>query len=431
MSQRLRFAVGSCLSLLFVLLFAASASAGTPRETALYSFSYGADGSTPISNVIFDSTGNLYGTTSGGGSSTQCELGSGCGTIFMLAPPSGANKTWTETVLYSFQGQASNDGSAPETGLVFDKTGSLYGTTASGGTFNDGTVFKLTPPATQGGAWTETVLYSFQGGSDGIGPTSEVIFDVKGSLYGTTPYGGSSGYGTVFKLAPPVTGTAWTETILHTFGGQTVNDGSLPFGGLVIRDTVLYGTTAGGGLSTEGGSAGTVFKLTPPVKQGQPWTETILHSFIPGHGDGCATSPGLIFDKSGALYGTTQLCGSASLGTAFKLTPSTGGSWTESILFNFMGGAGGSYPSNPLIFDTKGNLYSTAAAGSATPGVVYELSPPAVSGGAWTETILWTFTGGNDGNSPQAGLAIRNGMFYGTTFSGGTNGDGTVFRVTN
>ena len=133
--------------LFFVLLLAASAFAATAGETVLYSFAGGNSGSNPYAGLVADAAGNLYGTTGGGGSSTKCSLGSGCGTVFMLAPPSGTTTTWTETVLYNFQGATVKDGSGPQAGLIFDAKGALYGTTSSGGASGDGTVFKLTPAA--------------------------------------------------------------------------------------------------------------------------------------------------------------------------------------------------------------------------------------------------------------------------------------------
>ena len=408
--------------LFFVLLLAASAFAATAGETVLYSFAGGNSGSNPYAGLVADAAGNLYGTTGGGGSSTKCSLGSGCGTVFMLAPPSGTTTTWTETVLYNFQGATVKDGSGPQAGLIFDAKGALYGTTSSGGASGDGTVFKLTPPATQGGAWTETVLHSFKGGTDGSNPASALIFDTKGALYGTTPVGGANNFGIAFKLLPPTTGTTWAETILYTFKGLT--DGGKPYAALVLKGNNVYGTTLDGGLSSEGA----IFELTAPTKVGSSWTETVLYSFTGGP-DGGKPYAGLILDKAGNLYSTTGLGGAGGFGTVFKLTaPKTGTTWTESVLYSFGGGPDGSYARSGLAFDTKGNLYGTTGVGTGNSGVVFELTPPK-SGTVWPEAVLWTFSGGLDGGDATAGLVMIGSNLYGTTSLGGQYGKGTVFEV--
>jgi uncharacterized repeat protein (TIGR03803 family) len=410
------------LPLLIVVLFAASALATTPTETVLYSFPGGASGSNPYAGLVLDSKGNLYGTTGGGGSSTQCDLGSGCGTVFMLTPPTGTSTTWTETVLYNFQGATSKDGSGPQSGLVFDAKGALYGTTSTGGASGYGTAFKLTPPATSGGTWTETVLHSFKGGTDGSNPASALIFDTKGALYGTTPVGGANSFGIAFKLTPPTTGTTWVETILYTFKGLT--DGGKSYSALVLKGNNVYGTTLDGGSSSEG----TVFELTAPTKQGLPWTESVLYNFTGGQ-DGGKPYAALIFDAKGALYGTTGLGGNGGYGAVFKLTPPTTGTvWTESVLYNFGGGPDGSYARCGLVFDTRGNLYSTTGVGTNNSGVVFQLIPPKI-GTLWTEEVLWTFTGGTDGGDTTAGLTMKGTTLYGTTSLGGQSGKGTVFST--
>jgi hypothetical protein len=247
-------------------------------------------------------------------------------------------------VLYTFAG--GSDGANPDAGLIFDASGSLYGTTVFGGplgcaylSFNlgCGVVFKLTPPTISGGAWTETVLHSFTGGSDGANPFAGLIFDASGALYGTTAQGGNTattgdgiGGGTVFKLAPSaIAGGAWTETVLYSFCSRTgCSDGANPFAGLIFDASgALYGTTAQGGGGTPFG--GTVFKLTPPALLGGAWTESVLHSFTSGS-DGDLPWAALIFDASGALYGTTRLGGGGpscfglndGCGTVFEITGS-------------------------------------------------------------------------------------------------------------
>jgi len=304
--------------------------------------------------------------------------------------------------------------------LVFDKTGALYGTTASGGTYGYGTVFKLTPPAQPGGTWTETVLYSFAGGTDGSNPASGVIFD-GAALCGTTPAGGSSNFGAVFKL---VKGSkAWKESILYNFTGRS--DGGKPYGALLLKAGALYGTTLDGGPSSQG----EVFELTPPAKAGGAWTESVVYGFT-GGSDGGKPYASLILGKAGVLYGTTGLGGLGGYGTVFKLTPKTGGLWTESVLYSFGGGPDGAYARYGVVTDTAGNLYGTTGVGPTNSGVVFKLTPPAKAGGAWTESVLWSFTGGSDGGDTTAGLALSGGMLYGTTSLGGQYGKGTLFSVT-
>jgi uncharacterized repeat protein (TIGR03803 family) len=226
--------------------------------------------------------------------------------VFKLTPPA-TGQTWTETMLYKFCSLPScSDGAAPAAGLIFDPTGTvLYGTTEiGGGPADGGTVFQLTPPVAPQTQWTETVLYSFQGGADGFDPTASLIFDSAGTvLYGTTLQGGGpSNGGTVFQLTPPVAPqTKWTKTTLYSFQGGT--DGLYPSRLILDATGALYGATQNGGINCEG----TVFKLAPPVAPQTQWTETVLYRFgaQAGTADGISPSGGLIFDSSGALYGTT------------------------------------------------------------------------------------------------------------------------------
>ncbi len=221
----------------------------------LYSFPGGSGGGYPFAGLIFDSAGNLYGTTRYDGSS-------GWGVVFELTPR--ANDQWVETVLYSFTGGA--DGSTPYAGLIFDGAGNIYGTTSAGGNLtctylpdSCGVVFELTPSAS--GPWIETILYSFTGGSDGANPNAGLIFDSGGNLYGTTLYGGNQNNdGVVFALTPSASGQ-WTETVLQAFTGG--NDGARPYDGLILDSANnLYGTAFAGGSA----SSGVVFELTPPAK---------------------------------------------------------------------------------------------------------------------------------------------------------------------
>jgi len=343
----------------------------------------------------------------------------------------------TETTLYSFM-QFNGDGNYPEAGLVADSEGALYGTTFFGG-HSAGVVYKMTPPANLGGAWTETVIYSFSGASGELAYCNLVINNQTGTLYGTTAGGGLYGAGVVFELTPPAqSGGAWTETVLHNFTG--LGDGGSPYAG-VITDTQgrLYGTAWNGGRN----HVGAVYRLSPPSQSGGAWREEVLYSFAAhtGGSDGAGPSGGLVMDNSGALYGTTALGGGPdNRGIAFKLTPPTSGvgPWSETILHTFTGGSDGGPSVASLIIDNSGALYGvTKQGGTGAPqcyrgcGTVFQLVPPSTLGGAWTENVLYAFADGKDGLDPEAGLTFDGtGGVYGTTFAGGEHLGGTVFDLT-
>jgi uncharacterized repeat protein (TIGR03803 family) len=419
----------------------------TSPEQVLYAFQGGSDGAYPTGNLIFDSTGNLYGVTGSGGAggSGNCSSeygGPGCGTVYELSP--SATGGWTKTTLYAFQPQ--NDGAFPAAGLIFDGAGNLYGTTYRGGTGTCqpdgcGTVFELSPNGS--GGWAETVLYSFQGGStDGNGPWA-LIFDRSGNLYGTT-FGGGTGNpsecgvyqecGTVFELSPNGSG-GWAEKIIYNFQGKS--DGAYPSPGLAFDASGnLYGTASQGGDSY----GGTAFKLSPIGGGG--WSETTLHAFSVNGSDGYQPETGVIFDVSGNLWGTTfqgestGLCKSSpwegSCGTVFELTPNGSGGWTESLPFDFpTDGSAGANPSG-VIFDRSGNLYGTTPYGadascdfgeSLCPGLVFELSPAA--SGTLAQTFLYAFQGGSDGMTPDSGVVLdQAGHLYGVAAGGAGIGCG-------
>jgi uncharacterized repeat protein (TIGR03803 family) len=372
----------------------------------------------PAAPLIFDASGNLYGTTEYGGT-----VG---GVVFELTP--NAQGTWSESVLYNFAG--GTDGSAPKAPLIFDSAGNLYGTTYRGGEFSGGggTVFELKPNGN--GTWSENVLHSFGATStDGLYPTGGVILDPAGNLYGMTFVGGNTGCysrtgcGIVFQLAPS-SGGQWTEAILHTFSGG--NDGGNPYAGL-IRDQAgnMYGTTAYGGSA----NIGAVFSLSQATGGG--WTENTIY-WLPGN-DGDGPAGNLIADSAGNYYGTVS--GGLYLnGAIFKLSPKSGGGWATSLIYSFKGVPDGAGPVNSLVFDTKGNLYGTTAGGGTTAGVcsnwggcgtVFKLALS--TGGKWTESVLHSFTGGADGIFPYTGLTFSGGNLFGGTFSGGGNGTGCSY----
>jgi uncharacterized repeat protein (TIGR03803 family) len=307
----------------------------------------------------------------------------------------------TETVLYSFAG-GSSDGASPAAGLIQGSDGNFYGTTDAGGAGGFGTVFKITP----GG--TETVLHSFTANSDGAEPEASLIQGSDGTFYGTTDIGGTSGDGTVFSIT-----SAGTETVLHPFAGSS-SDGSRPATGLIQgSDGNFYGTTDAGGVNADG----TVFRITPSG------TETVLYSFAGGSSDGSHPEGGLIQGSDGNFYGTTDAGGANGDGTVFKITPSG----TETLLYSFAGGSSdGSNPTAGLIQGSDGNLYGTTFLGGANGhGTVFKITP------SGTETVLHSFAGGfSDGESPEASLIQgSDGNLYGTTLDGGFSSVGTVFKV--
>jgi len=407
------------------IITAAGTAWSAPVETILHSFTAKADGGFPHAGLITDASGALYGTNTSGGTGPA-------GVVFKLTPPTAGQTAWTETVLYNFTGGA--DGGGVYANLMMDKSGALYGTTITGGTNGVGLVFKLTPPAAGGTAWTQTVLYAFSGGADGSIPESVLTEDSTGALYGSTTLGGANGVGTIFKLTPPAAGaTAWTETVLHSFTAAT--DGGVPFGNLLMdKAGALYGTAAGLGPHDNG----TVFKLSPPVNAGSAWKLHLLHVFLGGLNGGFPEA-GLITDSTGALYGTTA-GGGTSHGTVFKLTPQANGDgpWVPTILWRF-GGAGldGNGPWASVSEDASGALYGTTLAAGPSPlGSVFKLTPPASGGSTWTETALVRFTKGEGGQFPYSNILVgAGGTLYGTTYGSvnqttGKPFPGTVFQIT-
>jgi uncharacterized repeat protein (TIGR03803 family) len=393
-------------------------------------------------SVLYSFTGGTdgdapYGTLlrdSAGDFYTTTSAGAnGAGSVFKLAPASGG--TWKGTALYDFPVVAT-EGTAPYAGLIADSAGNYYGTATTGGTYSAGTVYELSPNGT---AWKETILYNFTGtNGDGADPLGNLVLDAEGNLYGTTELGGvfSSSYcnnvnaeqcGTVFKLSPNGNGT-YTESILHIFTGAN-GDGANPPAGLIIDSNGnLYGTTKFGGI--HGG--GTAFELTP--SSGGTWTETILASFGNGPTDAWAPSGPLTRDSAGNLYGTSDSSENSNYPAVFRLAPS-GSGYTESVLFSFSTQNSGFYPEGGVILDSEGNLYGTASRGGIDEGgLVYKLTP---SSGTWTQTIVYNFTGVNgDGWSPDAALTFDvYGNLYGTTVYGGIYngacviGCGTVFEL--
>jgi len=409
---RSRFVSRIVLTFAFVfgLAVVATQSAQAQTFSVLYNFAGGpSDGTGPYGGLLRDKAGNLYGTTSSGGSSFFH------GTVFKV------DTTGTETVLYNFCSEGGGyctDGSLPFSDLLQDAAGNLYGTTYDGGEdpygycayqgrTGCGVVFKVDTTG------NETVLYDFVGGStDGCFPMGGLIRDKGGNLYGTTSRCGPSNNGTVFELSE-----SGTEIVLHSFAGSP-SDGAFPSLTSLLMDAKgnIYGATYYGGAY--GGDSGTVYKLS---KTG---TLTILHSF--GRtGDGCNVYGTPAMDRKGNLYGTTEFCGSSERGTVWKLTKNG----KETVLHNFTG-SDGAFPSASVVMDAKGNLYGDTPEDTSGLGTVYKLNTKGKL------TVLHNFSV-LDGAGPARGL-LRDakGNLYGTAVGGGNShncngsGCGTVWKLT-
>jgi uncharacterized repeat protein (TIGR03803 family) len=336
--------------------------------------------------------------------------------IHLLVVPRPA-QAQTESVLYSFCSQANcADGYQPYTGLIVDREGNLYGTTLWGGATGWGTVFEISSTG------EETVLYSFcsqANCADGAEPSSGLIKDAQGRLYGTTEDGGSNNWGTVFELSAPIkSGAAWTEKVLYRFSNP--EDGIGPIGGVIgDREGNLYGITAGGGTA----GLGTIFKLTPSGE------ESVLYSFGSHPHDGYQSSGGLVMDKEDNLYGTTAYGGQFGDGIVFKV--STAGQ--ETVVYNFCSQtecADGQWPFAGLLIDERGDLYGTTYLGGNTNsctccgcGTIFRITTTGKE-----RVFQFTNTGGQE---PQAPVIAHNGDLYGTTSIGGINGQGTVYKVSS
>jgi uncharacterized repeat protein (TIGR03803 family) len=252
-----------------------------------------------MAGLTFDASGNLYGTTQFGGIVTD---GCPCGTIFELSPPGSQGGVWTETILYVFQGGF--DASEPLGGVTFDQRGNLYGTTSIGGTNGTGTIFELSPPTVEGDPWSEIVLHDFVN-HDGSEPQAGLTLAANGAFFGTARQGGLKGQGTVFRLMP-IPGGIWQFGTVHSFNGT---DGAGPLAAPTFRSAnAIYGTTAGGGA--EGG--GVVFQIS---SSGGTVIYTVLYSLDED------SHPGARLNLyKNALYGTTDAGGYKNHGTVFRLT---------------------------------------------------------------------------------------------------------------
>ena len=431
------------LAAAFVLAPVAFASRGETADAthafeSLYSFASQLSNlpSQPAGGLIFGPKGSFYGVTSYGGAPEY-------GTVFELQESNG---TWQANALYAF-GTNEGDGLRPENTVAMGADGTLYGTTTVGGTYSHGTIYALSPPHAPGGGWTETTLYNFGNGSDGQYPSSGVVVDSNGVLYGVTVWGGTDGVGIAYALAPPVRhGGAWTETVLHNFTGSLKGpsaDGAWPYGNLTIASSGrILGTTYYGGSGNCPYTCGVVFELKPG--KGQDWSEKIAYNFQGQPSDGEAPFSGVTMGADGTLYGTTYKGGTYNdcllgCGIVFALKPAgKGGDWSETVIHEFTSDdyQEGINPIGMLTPGKAGVLYGTTQYGGGQSyycdiscGTVFALKPS--RNGSWTETVLHNFTDQNgDGEAPTGTLIIgRRGILFGTTPGGGLDTGGTAFQL--
>jgi len=421
-SSKVRIAKIGIMLLGVILLLVAGASA-TSKEEVIYSFQGGSDGAGPVSDLVADAAGNLYGTTTAGGS------GCNCGTVFELMQTKDG---WKEQVMYSFTG--GSDGGEPQTGLIFDSSGNLYGMTWK-------VVFQLAPNGH--GGWTESNLYTFPLGA---WATGDLAFDARGNLYGASSEDGNygnhcggklgNGCGFVFELSPQP-GGSWTGTIIYTFSGAP--DAAEPSSGLILdAEGNLWGLTNGGGIGpclsgyqNALSGCGTMYELSQG--SGGNWTETVLYSFTRGGGFGVYPSGGPLFDKAGDVYGMSR-AGGDGLGTVFKLHNWQKNGWQQSDLHLFYGKPNdGAAPIGRLVTYAEDDLFGVTTSGGANrAGTVFEMRPLQ---NRWRETVLHSFGASGDGAEPMAGLVIGpKSRLYGTTQYGGAgtgcqSGCGTVYEI--
>lgn len=329
------------------------------KETVLYEFQGQAanDGGSPHGRLAFDSAGNIYGTTQGGGVN-------GSGTVYELTKSGGK---WKEQVIYAFSA-AGLDGASPSAGMTIASDGTMYSTTAGGGSYGAGAIFSLKK---KGKTWKQTVIHSLNFPSEGGFPYEGLMMDAAGNLYGGAPSGGSGGNGVIYRLSPTKSG--WTYTNINNFTGQN-GDGTGLYWIDLISDANgnIYGATSFGGTN----GTGTVWELVYS-KPKKTYKEKILYEFgASGSGDGNNPYGGLARDSKGNLYGTTLNGGSSGFGTAYELTKE-GKTWKETILQDFAGGStDGQYPTGNLFLDTKGGVCGMAEnGGTYNDGIAYCITP--------------------------------------------------------
>lgn len=395
-----------------------SSASGQAHQAVLYNFGSSTnDGSSPIGSLAFDSQGNIYGATTNGGSFKSCRSGGGCGVVFELTLSGGR---WVETVIYDFTG--GNDGGNPISGVVVDTAGNLYGTTIAGGTHGVGTVFELTPPQVPDGAWTETTVWSFAGFENGDGAyPDDLVWDGSGNLFGLAS-GGKFNGGVIFELSPPVAPSgSWTESILYAFCQSSrppdCRDGSSPSGLALDGRGNIYGVTADGGDSScDGYGCGTAFQLTPLV--GGSWQFSTIYTFSKEHG---GDPSGMSLDSLGNLYGTVYEYGPGCCGGVFQLTKKNG-VWRQNLApFTKPGGS----PSGGVFLSGKA-AYGVSEGGKFEAGYIFRTSSEKHTTTIYT---FCTEAGCPDGQFPSSPLSLQNGSLLGLTEYGGIYNAGVVFSI--
>lgn len=384
------------LAALSVLLLMSARPAVAQTESVLYSFTGTPDGATPNARLTFHN-GNLYGTTQSGGAYNQ-------GSVFQLSPNGSGG--WSEKTIYSFcpGGASCVDGQNPYYSYVtFDSAGNMYGTALNGGTLGNGVVWELSP---SGSGWLQTVVYNFQNSPDGANPINGLIADAAGNFYGTTYAGGAAGgNGSIFELSK--TGGVWTEIPLYSIN----SNGS----GLIIDSTGnIYGT-----------SFNSIFELASNGQGGLIFST--LFTFNPAKAATQGSNPvgTVALDSTGHLWGTTEAGGANNDGVVYKLTKGISG-WTQTALGSF-NQTYGTNPTAGLVFDPAGNMFGTTQVGGAYgAGTVYEISP---KGKTYSPRIVFRFNGTDGGGVAAPVILDSAGILYGTTYTGGTVGAGTVFAV--
>lgn len=400
-----------------VLILAVSLNYCAEAQTfsVLYNFlGPSLDGNNPQSGVVFDQQGNLYGTTTYGGDG-GCQFG--CGTVYQLTPQ--GNGQWREHVIQRFQG---TNGSAPYAPVTLDSSGNVYGVT-SACTLDqcNGTAFELMPGAN--GTWTESTLYSFENPQAGSTPLGGLLLN-DGVLYGTSSTAGGYGFGNVFSLSGAGLSTF---TVLHDFNALATVDGNgPPTYETLVSDAAgnLYGTTK----PANDHATATVFELTQDPQSGK-WIDIVLYRFSGSIYRGTVPT-GLSIDGSGNLYGAAYSGGPNGNGVVYELSPDGRGNWSFQLLYAFMNSPDGVNPFSTPVFDAAGNLYGTTAnGGTSNEGTVYKLSPN--GDGTWSETILHNFSDIQTGANPQTQKLTldASGNIYGTV-GGGTHRAGLVYEIT-
>lgn len=398
----------------------------TPTLTTLYTFlNSPTDGSNVNAQLVMDASGNLYGTTIGGGPSSCHTTGivPGCGIVFRLSPPASGSGPYTETILHAFLGTPD---SANSQGSIIQGPGGLwYGTSLVGGNGNpgNGTIFTLTPTSGSG-PWTDNIIIKFTTTHGAPYITENNVTYYGGNLYTTTQNGGQFGnYGTVLELVQ--NGSTWGYNVLHSFDGT---DGTGIQAALAVDPASgnFYGVAQNGGAANEG----TIFQLIPPAAGSTTWTFNKLYDFTAGTDGGYAYGSPVVGPK-GVIYGMAQKFGEFGKGTLWTMTPKTGGGWTFAVIHQFGSTASdGATPVANVVVTPKGVIYGTTEMGGThNKGTLFEFKPKVLGG--YTETILWNFSGAADGSYPFAApILVGTNELIGSSAQGGSANAGCIWKVT-